>query len=199
MSEVAETTTTTQSEGLFDLNNLGIAKHLGPKLGDPCFEAWDEEDSMVMAWLWNSITPKISDTCEESRRSVMLEPQTLDGSTLVAKTEYSEQGKNDLPKHLGRDNQWKENKDNLWCTFCKKPRHTKEKCWKLNGKPPSREWGNRGGQQRPQAHMAEQPKTEENSATAGTPSLSFCINASHREQGSGGGLDLLRKERSSPP
>ena len=30
----------------------------------------------------------------------MLEPQTLDGSTLVAKTEYSEQGKNDLPKKL---------------------------------------------------------------------------------------------------
>ncbi|RVX08108.1 hypothetical protein CK203_014665 [Vitis vinifera] len=76
----------------------------------------------------------------------MLEPQTLDGSTLIAKIEYSEQGKNDLPKHLGRDNQWKENKDNLWYTYCKKPRHTKEKCWKLNG----------------------------------TPSLSFCINASHR-------------------
>ena len=31
--------------------------------------------------------------------------------------------------------------------------------------PPSCEWGNRGGQQRPQAHMSEQPKTEENSAT----------------------------------
>ena len=34
----------------------------------------------------------------------MLEPQTLDGSTLVAKTVYSKQGKNDLSKHLGRDN-----------------------------------------------------------------------------------------------
>ena len=96
----------------------------------------------------------------------MLEPQTLDGSTLVAKTVYSKQGKNDLPKHLGKDNQWKDNKNNLWCTYCKKPRHTKKKCWKLNDKPPSREWGNRGGQQRPQAHIAEQPKTEENSATS---------------------------------
>ena len=95
----------------------------------------------------------------------MLEPQTLDGSTLVAKIEHSEQGKNDLPKHLGRDNQWKKNKDNLWCTYCKKSRHTKVKCWKLNDKPPSREWGNREGQQRPQSHMTEQPKTEENSAT----------------------------------
>ncbi|RVW76990.1 hypothetical protein CK203_036868 [Vitis vinifera] len=43
----------------------------------------------------------------------------------------------------------------------------KVKCWKLNDKPPSREWGNRGEQQRPQAHIAEQPKTEENSATSG--------------------------------
>ena len=71
------------------------------------------------------------------------------------------------------------------------------------------EWGNRGGQQRPQAHMAKQPKTKKNSATgefnseemeklksllgsldkptgtyslalSGTPSLSFCINASHK-------------------
>ncbi|RVX08315.1 Retrovirus-related Pol polyprotein from transposon RE1 [Vitis vinifera] len=335
MSEVAETTTTAQSEEIVrsqqsgELQNIqaayrldgknylkwsqlvrtvlkgkGKISHLmgtGPKPGDPHFEAWDEEDSMIMAWLWNSMTPEISNTCmflaiakdiwdaiqqtyskardaaqvyevevktiaakqgsktdaailkdfieqdrvydflvglnpefdqvriqilgkqevpcfnevaalirgKESRRSVMFEPQTLDGSTLVAKTEYSKQGNNNLPKHLGRDNQWKENKDNLWCTFCKKPRHTKEKCWKLNGKPPSCEWGNRGGQQRPQAHMSEQPKTEENSTTggfnseemeklrsllgsldkptgtsslalSGTPSLSFCINVSHR-------------------
>ncbi|KAL6331332.1 hypothetical protein AAG906_011269 [Vitis piasezkii] len=85
----------------------------------------------------------------------MLELQTLDGSALVAKTEYSEQGKNDLPKLLGIDNHGR------------RTRTISEKCWKLNGKPPSREWENRGGQQRPQAHMAEQPKTEENSATSG--------------------------------
>lgn len=28
----------------------------------------------------------------------------------------------------------------MWCTYYKKPRHTKEKCWKLHGKPPNREW-----------------------------------------------------------
>jgi len=27
------------------------------------------------------------------------------------------------------------------CTFCNKPRHTHDKCWKLHGKPPSRDWG----------------------------------------------------------
>ena len=33
------------------------------KLGDPHFEVWDEEDSIILAWLWNSMTPEISDTC----------------------------------------------------------------------------------------------------------------------------------------
>ena len=35
----------------------------GPKPGGPRFEVWDEENSMIMAWLWNSITLEISDTC----------------------------------------------------------------------------------------------------------------------------------------
>ena len=28
----------------------------------------------------------------------------------------------------------KDPRDSLWCTFCKKPRHTIERCWKLHGK-----------------------------------------------------------------
>ena len=47
------------------LKRKGKINHLmgtRPKLGDPRFEVWDEEDSMIM-WLWNSMTPKISDTC----------------------------------------------------------------------------------------------------------------------------------------
>ena len=31
----------------------------GLKPGDPRFEAWDEEDSMIMAWLRNSMTPEM--------------------------------------------------------------------------------------------------------------------------------------------
>ena len=48
------------------LKGKGKISHLmgtGLKPGDPCFEVWDEEDSMIMAWLWNSMTPEISDTC----------------------------------------------------------------------------------------------------------------------------------------
>ena len=26
-------------------------------------------------------------------------------------------------------------KDSLWCTHCKTPRHNRERCWKLHGKP----------------------------------------------------------------
>ena len=48
------------------LKGKGKISHLmgtEPKPGDPCFEVWDEEDSIIMAWLWNSMTPEISDTC----------------------------------------------------------------------------------------------------------------------------------------
>jgi len=31
--------------------------------------------------------------------------------------------------------------EGVWCTFCNKSRHTRDKCWKLHGKPASRDWG----------------------------------------------------------
>lgn len=34
----------------------------GPKKGDPAFDTWDEEDSTIMAWMWNSMIPEINDT-----------------------------------------------------------------------------------------------------------------------------------------
>lgn len=49
------------------LKGRGKISHLlgiGPKPGDPRFDAWDEADAMVMSWLlWNSMVPEISDTC----------------------------------------------------------------------------------------------------------------------------------------
>jgi len=35
---------------------------VGPKEEDPNFWAWDEVDSMIMSWLWDSMSPEISDT-----------------------------------------------------------------------------------------------------------------------------------------
>lgn len=34
-----------------------------PSEKDPKFASWDEQDSMVMSWLWNSMLPENSDTC----------------------------------------------------------------------------------------------------------------------------------------
>jgi len=48
------------------LKGKGKANHLteyAPKEEDPKFTKWDEEDSMIMAWLWNTMIPEITDTC----------------------------------------------------------------------------------------------------------------------------------------
>ncbi|KAJ1395298.1 gag-polypeptide of LTR copia-type [Sesbania bispinosa] len=48
------------------LKGKGKGSHLtnnAPDEKDAKFKSWDEEDSMIMAWLWNSMIPEISDTC----------------------------------------------------------------------------------------------------------------------------------------
>lgn len=62
----------------------------------------------------------------------MLEPQVLEGSAVALLTANTEPKMEASRTHL--------------CTLCKKPRHTKERCWKLHGKPPSQELGNQGAQ-----------------------------------------------------
>ena len=43
-------------------------------------------------------------------------------------------------------------RNDLVCSYCKKPRHTREKSWKLHGKPTNMEYGNK--QRNSQTHMA---------------------------------------------
>lgn len=46
------------------LKGKGKLSHLlsiGPKESDPIYASWDEEDSLVMSWFWNSMIPEISD------------------------------------------------------------------------------------------------------------------------------------------
>ena len=48
------------------LKGKGKLNHLigpVPSEDDPKFIAWDEEDSMIMSWLWNSMQPETSGTC----------------------------------------------------------------------------------------------------------------------------------------
>ena len=59
----------------------------------------------------------------------MLEPISNENSALVSlKAHYQSKGPTDEKKPTDRDS--------LQCTYCKKSRHTIEKCWKLHGKPP---------------------------------------------------------------
>lgn len=47
------------------LKGKGKLSHLlsnGQKPEDPKFRIWDEEDSMIMSWLWNSRMPEVSGT-----------------------------------------------------------------------------------------------------------------------------------------
>ena len=272
------------------LKGKGKIGHLlgtGPEKGTAGFEAWDEEDSMIMSWLWNSMTPEISDTCmflpsakaiwdtvyqtyskvhdaaliyeiktkttatkqgtksvteyanllqnqwqeldyyrtidlkcsdcavavkrfierdrvydflaglnsefdlvriqilgrpevpslnetvslvrvEESSRGIMLDLPSVDSSALLSsKPQGFTFDKPDAKKNNNRSFRPQKStpRDELWCTYCKKPRHTKEHCWKLYGKPSthSQEWGQRGEQPRQtqgQAHVTVQNPTQ---------------------------------------
>ena len=45
------------------LKGKGKINHLlgmSPSLDDPKFTLWDEEDSMIISWLWNSMMPEVS-------------------------------------------------------------------------------------------------------------------------------------------
>ncbi|XP_042401270.1 uncharacterized protein LOC121991323 [Zingiber officinale] len=68
---------------------------------------------------------------EESRRNVMLgkkEPTTIiEGSTLTSTGSNIRRDTANLRKP--------EEKSVLWCDFCSKPRHTRETCCKIHGKP----------------------------------------------------------------
>ncbi|TXG72343.1 hypothetical protein EZV62_000922 [Acer yangbiense] len=66
---------------------------------------------------------------EKSRRGVMLQPSPLEGLAMVStggnrsplKLDQltNDNGRTDFPKPS--------NRDNLWCTYCKRPRHTKDR------------------------------------------------------------------------
>ncbi|KAK3031554.1 hypothetical protein RJ639_035467 [Escallonia herrerae] len=49
------------------------------------------------------------------------------------------------------------NGDKMWCTYRKKPHHTREQCWKFHGKPQSSRWnaGPRSEKVRSQVHMTQ--------------------------------------------
>jgi hypothetical protein len=277
------------------LKGKGKLSHLtgdGPAEEDPTFTAWDEEDSMIMAWLWNSMIPEISDTCmflstakeiwdaieetyskakdaaqvydvkvktvaakqgnksvteyanqlkslwmewdhyrvikthcaadsavlkefieqdrvydflvglnpefdqvriqilgkpqvpslnevvaivrsEESRRNLMLDTPSIESSAMITES------------HRGGGLAKVEKKGEMWCTYCNNPRHTREICWKLHGKPPNR-GGKKGGlpggvtRKNAQTYVAE--KVEENKAESSSNSGLNSLNQEEIER-----------------
>src|ERR1044072_6722161 len=73
---------------------------------------------------------------EESRRGVMLETPTVENSAMIA----SGASAMIVDQKKGGAVNMEKKTEGMWCTHCHKPRHTREKCWKLHGKPPSRDW-----------------------------------------------------------
>ena len=77
-----------------------------------------------------SLNEVISLVCaEEGRRGVVLEPSLVESFALVS-LKANNQSKRSREEKKAVD------RDSLGCTYCKKSRHTMEKCWKLNGRPP---------------------------------------------------------------
>ncbi|XP_052204388.1 uncharacterized protein LOC127809557 [Diospyros lotus] len=67
---------------------------------------------------------------EENRRQVMLRESATDGSAMAVN-----KGEGTRPRSGRIEAQTQANgREGLWCTYCKKPRHTSDTCFKLHGK-----------------------------------------------------------------
>ena len=74
----------------------------------------------------------------EGRRNIMLKKgNTIDNFALaISKPSGNEEVLATNAANSGRNERKKTSeKDSLWCSYCKKNRHTRETCWKLHGKP----------------------------------------------------------------
>ncbi|CAH9116256.1 unnamed protein product [Cuscuta europaea] len=64
---------------------------------------------------------------DESRRSVMMEEKSVDGSALAT-------GKGSIQGSTLRGPILKSNSEDRWCSYCKKSGHSKDTCFKLHGR-----------------------------------------------------------------
>eukprot|EP00252_Welwitschia_mirabilis_P002409 TRINITY_DN1235_c0_g1_i6.p1 TRINITY_DN1235_c0_g1~~TRINITY_DN1235_c0_g1_i6.p1 ORF type:complete len:1428 (+),score=264.56 TRINITY_DN1235_c0_g1_i6:585-4868(+) len=98
-----------------------------------------EKDPFPSVQLAHSMIQK-----EKNRRIVMLEAPSIDKAGLMV----SSVEKAKPPTTLS-------NKEHLQCDYCGKPKHTKEMCWKLHGRPNQNRGKKNGSRMRGQAHMVE--------------------------------------------
>ena len=98
----------------------------------------------------------------EGRRNIMLKKgNTIDNFALaISKPSGNEEVLATNAANSGRNEGKKTSEeDSLWCSYCKKNRHTRETCWKLHGKPLNFFKGNGGkgvnSGHKSQANLAE--------------------------------------------
>jgi transposase InsO family protein len=118
---------------------------------------------------------------EETRRSVMMgkaksDPYPPETNALIADTAALKSSSN------------QRNTSNVVCDYCNRPRHTRETCWKLHGKPAHLKNGKPGPRSVPAAHEAKkslpnQDQVEELIRLLKSSSLSGIPNASLAQTG----------------
>ena len=79
--------------------------------------------------------------------------------------------------------------EGIWCTFCIKPRHTRDRCWKLHGKPSSRDWGSQG-------HDKEWGKKGDTTRKGGQAHIGAATSEEHKEGISRLNQDVVEQMRS---
>ncbi|KAK8264236.1 hypothetical protein V6Z12_D12G095900 [Gossypium hirsutum] len=133
-----------------------------------------EFDAVRVQILGKEELPSLNETiaifhAEEGRRGVMIENSQVDSSASATKAVHERRF--GLEQPTSKDSRQTEltrpiKSESLWCTYCKKSSHAKEKCWKLYGKPQTIKKNSKtGGQPKEQGrpHRARQLDREKNS------------------------------------
>ncbi|XP_059292909.1 uncharacterized protein LOC132046330 [Lycium ferocissimum] len=81
-----------------------------------------------------------------------IEKSGLTASDYTIPIEKSGLNASDFREHIKATNY---DKDHLHCDYCGKPRHTKETCWKLHGRPSRGRGGKQVNSMRAQANLSE--------------------------------------------
>ncbi|RVW35006.1 Retrovirus-related Pol polyprotein from transposon RE1 [Vitis vinifera] len=117
-----------------------------PVADDPNLKTWRSENSLVIAWLINSMEPAIgkSHLFLPTAKDVWEAVRDMQGDREVT-TYYNQMVTLWQELDLCYEDEWDcqmiaiysdgDRRKKPWCDHCKKPWHTKETCWKIHGKP----------------------------------------------------------------
>ncbi|KAK3027903.1 hypothetical protein RJ639_040280 [Escallonia herrerae] len=155
-----------------------------PAAGDPSLSVWRSENSLIIAWLINSMEPTIglNRDFDEVRSRILGKkplPSLREAFSEIKREETKRKVMltNPNPKPavdvensalVVKGNEYDNDKKiRPWCDHCKKSWHTRETCWKIHGKPPN--WKKKNGSD----NRAFQVSNEGNQGQQSTPEASL--------------------------